>query len=71
MGKAYQNQKKTAQPKCETNALASQMKINTTNRNQNPLQSSTETHIDLWNSAMGTASNSNIEILQCFQSKTL
>jgi hypothetical protein len=53
MGKAHQIQKKTAQPKSETNALATR-KINTINRKQTPsIQSSTQTHMDLWNSAMG------------------
>jgi hypothetical protein len=71
MRKAHQNHKKTAQPKSETNALATR-KINTISRKQAPpIQSSTQTHMDLWISAMGTASNSNIEILQRFQSKTL
>jgi hypothetical protein len=72
MGKAHQNQKKPAQPKGETKALATQKKINTINRKQTPpIQSSNEPHMDLWNSPMGAASNSNIEILQRFQSKTL
>jgi hypothetical protein len=54
MDKAHQNQKKTAQPKSETNALAPWKKINTVNRKQtSPIQSSTQTHMDLWNSAMG------------------
>jgi hypothetical protein len=53
MGKAHQNEKKTAQPKCETNAPATR-KINTINRKQTPpIQSSTQNHMDLWNSAMG------------------
>jgi hypothetical protein len=52
MGEAYQNQKKTAQPKSETNALATR-KINTISTKQTtPIQSSTQTHMDLWNSAM-------------------
>jgi hypothetical protein len=47
MGKAHQNRKKKAQPKNETEALA-------INRKQTPsIQSSTKTHMDLWNSAMG------------------
>jgi hypothetical protein len=36
MGKAHQNQKKTAQPKSETNALATRKKINIINRKQTP-----------------------------------
>jgi hypothetical protein len=36
-----------------------------------PIQSSTQTHMDLWNSAVGDASNSNTEILQRFQFNTL
>jgi hypothetical protein len=36
VGKAHQNQKKTAQPERETNALATQKKINTINRKQTP-----------------------------------
>jgi hypothetical protein len=53
MGKAHQNQKKTAQPKSETNALATRKKIKNINRTQTPtIQSSTQTHMDLWNSAM-------------------
>jgi hypothetical protein len=52
MGKAHQIQKKTAQPKSEANELATQ-KINIINRKQTaPTQSSTQTHMDLWNSAM-------------------
>jgi hypothetical protein len=71
MGKAHQNQKKTTQPKRETNALATR-KINTINTKQTPpIERSTPTHMGLWNSAMGTASNSYIEILQLFQIKTL
>jgi hypothetical protein len=53
VGKAHQNQKKTAQPKSETKALATRKKSNTINRKQTPIQSSSETHMDLWNSAMG------------------
>jgi hypothetical protein len=53
MGKGHQNQKKTAQPKSETNALAIR-KINTVNRKQTSrIQNSTEIYMDLWNSAMG------------------
>jgi hypothetical protein len=49
MGKAHQNQKKTAEPNSETNELATQ-KINTINRKQTPpIESSTQTHTDLWN----------------------
>jgi hypothetical protein len=50
MGKAHQNQKKTAQPKRETNALATGKKINTINKKQTP---PIQSHMDLWNSAMG------------------
>jgi hypothetical protein len=51
MGKAHQIQKKTAQPKSESNALATWKKIK--NRKKTPpIQSSTQTHMDLWNSAM-------------------
>jgi hypothetical protein len=58
--------------KNETNALASRKKFNTISRKQTPpIQISTQTHMDLLNSAMGTASYSNIEILQRFQSKIL
>jgi hypothetical protein len=39
-------------------------------RQNPPIQNSAETNMDVWNSAMGTASNSNIEILESFQSKT-
>jgi hypothetical protein len=65
MGKAHQNQRKTAQPKSETNAIATQKKINTINRKQTP-----ETHWTYGIQLRGTASNSNMEILQRFQSKT-
>jgi hypothetical protein len=69
MGKAHQIQKKAAQSKSETDELATWEKI--INRKQTPpVQSSTETRMDLWNSAVGAASNSNTEILQRFQSKT-
>jgi hypothetical protein len=48
------NKKKTAKPKSETNKLATQKKINTINRKQTPpTQSTTQTHMDLWNRAMG------------------
>jgi hypothetical protein len=70
MAEAHQNQEKTAQLKSETNALAT-WKNNAINRKQTPIQSSNQTPMDLWNSAMGTTSNSNFEILQRFQSKTL
>jgi hypothetical protein len=54
MGKVYQNQMKTAQPKSETNALATGKMMDTINRVQTPpIQSRTQTHIDLWNSYMG------------------
>jgi hypothetical protein len=54
MGKAPKNQKKTAQPESETNGLATQKKIGTINRKQTPpIQSSTQTHMDLWTSAAG------------------
>jgi hypothetical protein len=36
MGKAHQNKMKTSQPRSETNALATQKKINTINRKQTP-----------------------------------
>jgi hypothetical protein len=52
LGKAHQNQNKTAQPKSETNALATR-KINTMNRKPTAIQSSAQTHVKLWNSAMG------------------
>jgi hypothetical protein len=53
MGKAHQNQKKTTQPKDESNALATR-KINTIDRKQTPtIQMSTQIHMDLWNPAMG------------------
>jgi hypothetical protein len=41
MAKAHQNKKKTAQPKSETNALATRKKIDIMNRKQtSPIQSS-------------------------------
>jgi hypothetical protein len=53
MGKAHQIQKKTAQPKSETNELVTR-KFNDINRKQTPpIQRSTQTHMDLRNSAMG------------------
>jgi hypothetical protein len=53
MGTAHQNNKKTAQPISETNALATR-RINTINRKQTPsIQSSSQTNMDLWNSALG------------------
>jgi phage-related protein len=49
------NKKKIAQSKSETNTLATQ-KINTINRKQTPpIQKGTQTHMDLWNSAMGAS----------------
>jgi hypothetical protein len=53
MGKAHQNHNKTAQPKSETNELATRKKINTMNRKQTPIEISTQIHISLLNSAMG------------------
>jgi hypothetical protein len=53
MGKTHQNQKKPAQPKSKTNALATG-KINTINRKKTPsTQNSTQTHLGLCYSAMG------------------
>jgi hypothetical protein len=53
MGKEQQIQKKTARSKSETNELATR-KINIINRKQtSPTPNSTQTHMDLWNSAMG------------------
>jgi hypothetical protein len=53
MGKIHQAQKETAQPKRETNELATR-KINTINRKQTPpIQSSIQTHMDIWNLFMG------------------
>jgi hypothetical protein len=49
-GKAHQNQNKTAQPKSEKDSVTTWKKINTINRKQTPIQSSTQTHMDLWNS---------------------
>jgi hypothetical protein len=58
MVKAHQNQKKTAQPKSETDELATRKQIKTNNRKQTPpIEISTQTHMDLWNSAMGAAYN--------------
>jgi hypothetical protein len=54
MGKAHQIQKKRAQPESETNEVATREKMNTINRKQTPpIQSSTQTHMNLRNSAMG------------------
>jgi hypothetical protein len=53
MGKAHQNQNKIVKPKSETNALVTRKKINTTNRKQTPIQSSTQSYKHLRNSAMG------------------
>jgi hypothetical protein len=53
MVKAHQTHK-NINLKSETIALATRKKINTINRKQTPsIQSSTHTHMDLWNSAMG------------------
>jgi hypothetical protein len=53
MSKAHQNRKKTTQLKSETNTLAI-WKINIINRKQTaPIKSSTQTDLDLWDSAMG------------------
>jgi hypothetical protein len=55
MDKAHPNQKKTSQSNSETNELATR-KINTVSRKlTHPIQSSTQTHTDLWNSAMGVS----------------
>jgi hypothetical protein len=56
MGKAHQIQKKTAQPTRTTIEQATWKKINTINRKQTPhVQSITQTHADLWKSAMGAS----------------
>jgi hypothetical protein len=53
-------------------SLATQKKINTSNRKQTPLiYSSTQTHKDLWNSAMGASLQFQHQNLQPFQSQTL
>ncbi|MDR1498767.1 MAG: hypothetical protein LBS34_00575, partial [Rickettsiales bacterium] len=62
-----EKKKKTAQPKSETNALATQKKINTITESKLLLYKAVlkpiwTYGIQLW----GPASNSNIEILQCF-----
>jgi hypothetical protein len=52
--KAHKNKKKTAQPKSETNALATRKKVKAINRKQtSPIKCSTQTPMDLWISAMG------------------
>lgn len=64
MGGAHQYQRKLAQPKY----MHSSGKINTVNRTQiAPIQSSAQTHLDLWFYAMRDIPNSNTEILQHFQ----
>jgi hypothetical protein len=66
MGKAHQNQKKAAQPKSETNAQATR-KINSIYRKQIPLIQTVLKHIWTYGiQLLGTASNSNIEILERF-----
>jgi hypothetical protein len=52
MGKAHQNQNKPAQPKSETNSLVTQQ-FSIVSRKQTPIQSSTQTNLDLRHSAMG------------------
>jgi hypothetical protein len=71
MSKAHQIQKKEiTQPKSETNALATRKKIRTINRKQTPpIQSSIQTHMNLWNSAMGASHQFKNQNLQRFQSK--
>jgi hypothetical protein len=64
MGKAHKNQKKTAQLESKTNELATR-KMNTINRKQHSNPYGRMEFI-----YGGAASNSNIEILQRFQSKT-
>jgi hypothetical protein len=73
MGKAHQSQKQSPQPKSETNTLTARERMKTIKGQQiPPTQSSTQTHLDLRRSAIGgTASNSNIEMHQCFQSNTV
>jgi hypothetical protein len=63
MGIAHQNKKKTAQPKSET-TLSVESKLLLYKAVLKPIWTY---GIQLW----GTASSSNIEILQRFQSKTL
>jgi hypothetical protein len=72
MGKAHQNQKKTAQPKSETMRwlLGRRSKISIEGKllfYKTVLKPIWTYGIQLW----GAASNSNIEILQRFLSKTL
>jgi hypothetical protein len=72
MGKAHKNRKKTAQPKHETNALATGRRSTLSIESKlllykAVLKSIWTYEIQLWE----TASNSNIEILQRVQSMTL
>jgi hypothetical protein len=72
MGNAHQNKEKPAQTKSEVNAPATREKSNTINRNKLLLYKAVIKPIltygvRLW----GTASNSNTEILQRYQSKIL
>jgi hypothetical protein len=54
MGKAHKNQKETAQPKSKTNTRTTRKKVNNINRKQTlPIQSSIQTHTDLWNLTVG------------------
>jgi hypothetical protein len=56
LGKDHQSHKKPAQPKGETNALATRMKSNIINRKETPsIQSSTENLLDLWHSGIGSS----------------
>jgi hypothetical protein len=50
--KHIKTKRKSTQPKSETNVLVTR-KINTIDRKPTPIQSSTQTHMDLRNSAMG------------------
>jgi methionine salvage enolase-phosphatase E1 len=69
MGKVHQNQKKIAHSKTETNALSIR-KINTINRKQTPYKAVLKPIWTYGIQTWSTASNSYIEILQRFQSKT-
>jgi hypothetical protein len=70
-GMHLERRQSASKPKSETNALAT-WKINAINIKQAaPMQISTQTRLNYGFQLWGTASNSDMEILQGFQSKTL
>jgi len=72
LAQTYHFQKTPPGPPIEETVLDYWTEITTVSWKQTPpLQGDPETHLGLWNTTVGTASNSNIDILERFQAKLL